>query len=128
MSQDPEKYLYFTIGLLKGSTSLEALRKDALRYHMIDHPEKLIALRLTEYYELLEKGSVSTSISLAQTIPNAVPIAAPITRESTSSSSQNGNGSHASQEPSPSPELNTALPSPDAEQNAEDAASYWTLL
>ena len=57
MSQNPsEKFLYFTVGLLKGSAALEALRQDATKYHMIDHPGQLIALRLTEYYELINQG------------------------------------------------------------------------
>ena len=50
MSQDLEKYLNFNVGLLKNSFALDALWQDALKYHMIDQPGKLIALRLTEYY------------------------------------------------------------------------------
>jgi len=61
MSQDTEKYLYFKVGLLKDSFALEALWQDALKYHMIDQPAKLIAMRLTEYYELTNKGSVQQS-------------------------------------------------------------------
>jgi hypothetical protein len=57
MSSDTEeKYLYFKVGLLKDSFALEALWQDALRYHMVDQPAKLIAMRLTEYYELTNKG------------------------------------------------------------------------
>lgn len=57
MSQaSSEKFLYFTVGLLKGSAALEALRQDATKYHMIDHPGQLIALRLTEYYETINQG------------------------------------------------------------------------
>src|SRR5690349_18042966 len=56
MPKDPDKYQYFTVGLLKGSFALEALKADALKHHMADQPGKLMALRLTEYYELLEKG------------------------------------------------------------------------
>ena|SRR5579859_7958257 len=59
MSQtSSEKFLYFTVGLLKGSATLEALRQDATKYHMIDHPGQLIALRLTEYYEMINQGIV----------------------------------------------------------------------
>src|SRR5579859_2744955 len=67
MSQDPEKYLYFSVGLLRGSPALNALLQDALRYHMIDQPGQLIAMRLTEYYELLTSGNV----------PSMAPISAP---------------------------------------------------
>jgi hypothetical protein len=59
-----EKFLYFTVGLLKGSPALEALRQDATKYHMIDLPGQLIALRLTEYYELIEKGIVQPGVQI----------------------------------------------------------------
>src|SRR5438270_12541036 len=62
MSQDPEKYLYFNVGLLKNSFALDALRRDALKYHMVDQPDQLIALRLTEYYELMAGGVLPPSI------------------------------------------------------------------
>jgi hypothetical protein len=63
MSQtSSEKFLYFTVGLLKGSDALEALRQDATRYHMIDHPGQLIALRLTEYYEMIDQGIIQPGI------------------------------------------------------------------
>jgi hypothetical protein len=59
MSQtSSEKFLYFTVGFLKGSPALDALRQDATKYHMIDHPGQLIALRLTEYYELMSQGAI----------------------------------------------------------------------
>ncbi len=59
MSQTtPEKFLYFTVGLLKDSFALDALRQDALKHHMIDQPGQLIALRLTEYYEMMTQGVV----------------------------------------------------------------------
>ncbi len=57
MSQDlEEKYVYFNVGLLKNSFGLDALWQDALKYHMIDQPGKLIAFRLTEYYEMMARG------------------------------------------------------------------------
>lgn len=57
MSQSSsDKFLYFTVGLLKGTEALEALRQDAVKHHMIDNPGQLIALRLTEYYESLSRG------------------------------------------------------------------------
>src|SRR5919108_4472483 len=64
MSQDPEKYLYFNVGLLKNSFALDALRQDALKYHMIDQPDQLIALRLTEYYELMAGGVLPPGVSV----------------------------------------------------------------
>ena len=63
MSQtSAEKFLYFTVGLLKGSDTLEALRQDATKYHMIDHPGQLIALRLTEYYEMINQGTIQPGV------------------------------------------------------------------
>ena len=53
MPKDTEKYQYFTVGLLKSSFALEALNADAAKHHMVEQPAKLIALRLTEYYDLL---------------------------------------------------------------------------
>jgi hypothetical protein len=60
MSQSSsDKFMYFTVGLLKNSEALEALRQDAVKHHMIDNPGQLIALRLTEYYESLSQGQSS---------------------------------------------------------------------
>src|SRR5260370_10568110 len=72
MSQDTEKCLYFKVGLIKDSFALEALWQDALRYHMLDQPAKLIAMRLTEYYELTGKGPVHSTASIpTPTAPTA---------------------------------------------------------
>ena len=70
MSQSSsDKFLYFTVGLLKGSEALEALRQDAVKHHMIDHPGQLIALRLTEYYESLNQGHIQATPGLQEQIP-----------------------------------------------------------
>ena len=130
MSQNPEKYLYFTVGLLKNSFALDALRRDALKYHMVDQPDQLIALRLTEYYELMAGGVLPPSIR----VPLAVGVA---------SGKRNGReemtptNSTASISASPttgqagayhSDEENIVTASPDAEQNADEAAEYWARL
>jgi hypothetical protein len=81
MPQDADRYLYFKVGILKDSFALEALWQDALKYHMIDQPAKLIAMRLTEYYELTKKGPMQLPAPIATptTIPTtaAPPTAAP---------------------------------------------------
>ncbi|HWS83780.1 MAG TPA: hypothetical protein VN207_05925 [Ktedonobacteraceae bacterium] len=77
MPQDTEKYLYFKVGLLKDSFALEALWQDALRYHMIDQPAKLIAMRLTEYYELTKKGPVHSTENIPMPMPSATSTPAP---------------------------------------------------
>jgi hypothetical protein len=70
MSQtSSDKFLYFTVGLLKGSAALDALREDATKYHMIDHPGQLIALRLTEYYERMNEDSTQPSTPAVKLSP-----------------------------------------------------------
>ncbi len=127
MSQDSEKYLYFNVGLLKNSHALDALWQDALKHHMIDQLGQLIALRLTEYYEVMDKGilqlaasaSITTAINSSRagrgmTSASSVEIshAAPLTAEEEDHSDD---------------EIPVAA-SPHAEQNAEEAADYWAVL
>jgi hypothetical protein len=150
MSQDAEKYLYFKVGLLKDSFTLEALWQDALRYHMIDQPAQLIALRLTEYYELTKKDPaystlIPTAISdreakeeietpvasslVTHSLATHQPIAhlpvihstTPISSTNTSATLESKNDIHVGSE--------TSLTlSAGVDQNAEDAADYWSLL
>ena len=64
MPKDTDKYQYFTVGLLKSSFALEALKADAAKHHMVEQPARLIALRLTEYYDLLARvGPLMPSVS-----------------------------------------------------------------
>ncbi|MBE3559236.1 MAG: hypothetical protein IMW89_08430 [Ktedonobacteraceae bacterium] len=73
MSQSSsEKYLYFTVGLLKNSSALESLWQDALKHHMVDQPGQLIALRLTEYYEMMSRGIVQPVVQVPAVV---VPVA-----------------------------------------------------
>lgn len=74
MSQSSsDKYLHFTVGLLKDSAALDALRQDAIKHHMVDQPGQLIALRLTEYYEMMNRGIVQPVIRVPAI---AIPIEA----------------------------------------------------
>src|SRR5215469_12633906 len=111
MSQDVEKYLTFHVGLLKNSFALDALWQDALKYHMIDQPGKLIALRLTEYYELLARGILhpGTSASIAAT-PTVI-------NNGTSPMTDRVGDYHPDDE-------SVVAASPDLEQNADEAAEY----
>jgi len=118
MSQDREKYLYFNVGLLKSSFALDALWQDALKYHMIDQPGKLIALRLTEYYEMMARGILQPGPSVPAT---AIGSADGNGREGLNgASSMNGHVSddHLDDE-------GIVAASPNAEQNADEAAEYW---
>ena len=160
MSQDTEKYLYFKVGLLKDSFALEALWQDALRYHMIDQPAKLIAMRLTEYYELTKKGPVhpTTSMPMPTALGNrensdrenkedietptsstpairppaarqpgtrppvARPLATPaLSTKATSTTADQAGALH------PEGEASITVSS-EVDQNAEEAADYWSLL
>lgn len=163
MSSDTEKYLYFKVGLLKDSFALEALWQDALRYHMIDQPAKLIAMRLTEYYELTNKGPVqprattptmptissvftdredkedaetptssTPAIRPSVTSPPAAhpPVVRPATQlpiistPNTKNANYNPNASITTHEGSES----SLTVSAEVDQNAEEAADYWSLL
>ena len=130
MSQDREKYLYFTVGLLKNSSTIDALWQDALKYHMIDQPGKLIALRLTEYYELVAQGSLHPGASaLLAATPRTTSngFARGDNEAMTTASSTGLNGASPTSDYAPDDESIVAA-SPDAEQNADEAAEYWARL
>ena len=60
MAKNSEKYqvICTRVGLLRDSWALDRFIDDAVKHHMDDQPGKLVALRLTEYYELLERLNV----------------------------------------------------------------------
>lgn len=154
MSQDAEKYLYFKVGLLKDSYALEALRQDALRYHMIDQPAKLIALRLTEYYELMKKDpahSTASTATLLMTLserenkkeietpisssPATSSLAAypplirpPVAHPATSAPSATTSTMADQVDGLHSNDEASLTVSAEVDRNAEDAADYWSLL
>lgn len=153
MAQDRDQYVQFTIKLLKGSFALNALWQDALNYHMIDQPEKLIALRLTEYYEIMRGGgrpaaSAPASHSLPAPPPPAPPPVQAGANGHTPSPATPGGGLSADQQPTAAirmprlqrPQLAEAHPPEQTsdivasastqvvEQNADEAADYWTPL
>lgn len=146
MAQDRDQYVQFTIKLLKGSFALNALWQDALNYHMIDQPEKLIALRLTEYYEMVARGAARPAPTMPPALP---PSPAPV--------STNGHtpppvtpvvGVSPDQQPTvairmphlqrpqsvesrpaePVSDIVTGADAQVVEQNADEAADYWTPL
>ncbi|QBD78042.1 hypothetical protein EPA93_19400 [Ktedonosporobacter rubrisoli] len=125
MAQDTEKFLYFNVGLLKDSFTLEALRQDALKYHMIDHPGQLIALRLTEYYEMISRGQKPPAASFSLDTPPVPGL---------TGSRENGTGtakasSQVAQANEHTPVDDSPLTtSPDADLNADEAADYWTSM
>lgn len=151
MAQDRDQYLQFTIKLLKGSFALSALWQDALNYHMIDQPEKLIAMRLTEYYELIARGTLRQGPSAPGApnppTPNIAPVGNNIVPQSLPSSNPGGrmatplpavNGNFNARTVSSQPtedshferenDIVTKSSSLVVEQNADDAADYWSPL
>lgn len=121
MSQDQEKYLYFTVGLLKNSFALDALSQDALKYHLIDQPGKLIALRLTEYYEMMARGNLHPG-TMSKTIDNGDA------REGMTLTSSIGINGVSPATGQMGDDGSIIAASPDAEENADEALEYWARL
>lgn len=91
---------------------------------MIDQPGKLIALRLTEHYEMKAQEGLHAGPAVPMT---PMPKAAGNGHYQKSVPSANTNGAafmndyHANDE-------SVIAASPDAEQNADEAAEYWAQL
>ncbi|MGZ3624556.1 MAG: hypothetical protein ACXVDN_21255 [Ktedonobacteraceae bacterium] len=130
MPKDTEKYQYFTVGLLKSSFALEALKADAAKHHMVEQPARLIALRLTEYYDLLTRvGPLMPSVSHFTT-----------QRSDIENGSRPGFDIESDGQftydldneiiipPHNEHEEEIVTMSADAEQNADLAADYWAIL
>lgn len=136
MPQDVERYLYFTVALLKDSNALDALWQDALKYHMIDQPGKLIAMRLTEYYEIKASGMISPTPGVHTTRPinNGVAretqtIAHTPVLDDDEMTNAPFNDYNDDQPAARYIESETPVAtSPDVAHNAEAAADYWTIL
>jgi hypothetical protein len=137
MPQDVERYLYFTVALLKDSNALDALWQDALKYHMIDQPGKLIAMRLTEYYEMKASGMMPPTNDVppnARSMNNGVKrepatIAhAPILDDDEILPDRFSDYNDKQLETHYIDSETPLATSPDVAHNAEAAAEYWTLL
>ena len=163
MSQSSsDKYVYFTIGVLKDSQTLEALRQDAIKHHMVDYPGQLIALRLAEHYELMHNVTIQPVVrvpmeadekekSIHSTAPHPIhltpaPPVTPMASMPNNSSARsfmptptnqvqhipNSNNPFMSQSTGRMRSLRTEneiiSTSPNADQNADEAADYWNAL
>ncbi len=162
MTQPPsDKYVYFTVGILKGSSALESFRQDALKHHMIEHPGQLLALRLTEYYEMMNNGIIQPVVRMpaimvepevkekrtpsvpltmpqaSQTSPSAfAPVTSyPVSRLSQAQTNAPGDASNAfigqftGKMRALRHENDSIIPaSPNVDQNADEAADYWSTL
>ncbi len=60
MATNKEKYqtICNRVGLGRDSWALERFIADCVNHHMDDQPGKLVALRLTEHYELLDRLNI----------------------------------------------------------------------
>jgi hypothetical protein len=130
MPKDTEKYQYFTVGLLKSSFALEALKADAAKHHMVEQPAKLIALRLTEYYDLLARvGPLMPSVSHFTTQRSDIENGS----RSGFDIESDGLCAYDLDNEIIMPRYNEheeeiVTMSADAEQNADLAADYWAIL
>ncbi|GHO83892.1 hypothetical protein [Dictyobacter formicarum] len=162
MSQSSsDKFLHFTVGLLKDSEALELLRQDAVKHHMIDNPGQLIALRLTEYYEMMSKGIVQPVVRVPAVVTPAgpevkpqseadvqVPFHKPVPVQSSQPMQPVQPQQPGRQTPAPAYDNGPVVRQPtgrmraimqnrgesivstssNADQNADEAADYWSLL
>ena len=111
MPKDREKYRYIDVGLERGSWALVMFEEDARKHHMSDQPGKLLALRLTEYYELKNKREVLSSRELP--LENDDPVIQPSHEQIRSPDT-----SQVSEE-------DVLKISQQEAENADEAADYW---
>ena len=62
MARDSKHYKVFNVAILRDSWVLEEIEKDAAEHQMPGHVNKLLALRLTEYYRLMKEGKISAAL------------------------------------------------------------------
>jgi hypothetical protein len=112
MPKDRERYRYIDVGLERGSWALVMFEEDARRHHMSDQPGKLIALRLTEYYEWKKERETTSS---------SEPLMTPGIRNA---SILHGTLNGTAQDQGDM----TLDVSPQETENADEAAEYWTQV
>ena len=116
MPKDREKYRYVDVGLERGSWTLAMFEEDARRHLMSDQPGKLIALRLTEYYEW--KKEQERSSSREPRVP--IETSGPVIPHADKQNPRNG---------SSQVQRDTVLEISQQEtENADEAADYWASV
>ena len=129
MAQNPEKYFYINrVGLVRGSWGHKKFEEDARLHHMEEQPGKLVALRLTEYYELIERLE---KLGGTWTIPGA-----PLPEANGAARAANGtvttNGATAKtvklESQSGTQEEQREQEEQDPDQIIDDSIDYWTNL
>ena len=91
MPKDGTKYRYLTVGLAWDSEVLQQLETDANKHQMGDQLAKMIALRITEYYELVKRGFVVPGITVLSKPQDPVTVGG--TREITETRVRTSNAS-----------------------------------
>jgi len=126
MAKDPTKNRYFQLGIAWNSWTLKRLEEDAHLHQMEDQITKLMVLRLTEYYQLVEKGMI---------VPGATAMMPAPVQAQTEAASSNGHtptaaskrSSVATSAVSEEPRGNTIAESSDADQNADEALDFFKM-
>jgi len=119
MAANSEKYYYINrVGLTRDSWAHKKFEEDAARHHMEDQPGKLVALRLTEYYELLERlGGVwpvpGAGIAVPTTNGAIASRAMPSIERNNSTSKAEGKNEESTE---------------NSDQTLDDSIDYWTNL
>lgn len=67
MARNNEKYVYLTIGVLRGSDTHQALLRDAEENNCEKQLPTLASIRLGDYYRLKQQGMVHSLSSRAET-------------------------------------------------------------
>ncbi|SRR5713226_1039605 len=119
MAKNTRKYRYIEMGVRRDSATLASLEKDAAVHHMSEQLGKIAALRLADYYALVERlGTYSLEGLLATPVVGSSPQGA--------TNGTEGLG-HASPRAEPSGE--TVLEhSASLEEKAVEASGYWSTL
>lgn len=63
MPKDTKRYRYLTVGIAWDSWTLQQLEADGNLHQMEDQLAKLMVLRLTEYYKLVERGVINPGVT-----------------------------------------------------------------
>lgn len=129
MGKDNQKYVYVTIALTRGSKAERWFTQDAEEHHMVEHPGKLGALRLTEYYELKEElktlGMIAPSLLTLLRSVGAAP--QPVNTSSSPALGPSSPTERSEPEFTEPPDM-IRMETGQAEANAEEAGEYWNPL
>jgi hypothetical protein len=116
MPKDRERYRYVDVGLERSSWVLARFEEDARRHQMSDQPGKLVALRLTEYYELKQEREAPSAREIPSPVGNGRPALRP-------AYDQRINNNSVQEQADMLLEL-----SHHATENADEAVEYWARL